>query len=219
MSYQDHAQRLQKQAEEAHRLWINTLTDEQLEEAIKHGVIEAPKDSHRVGGHSPNQQKDLAESPRCKTESNIAEELDTLPSIIADKFQTSLETATEIATWHEAIVEQTAQQHQAQIIQHIIAGLLSTRNPKLAAAGIAFATELDALNGLNQAEFARENNITRSAVSKCTVYWQRVLGVDPSVHQKSSEACAVYKRNATNDHWRNKKYKLNKLTQYIKKNN
>lgn len=219
MSYEEHAESLQKRAEEAHKLWISTLTGEQLEDAIKYGVIDPPKDSCKVGGHSPDQQKDLSDSPRCKVEINIAEQLDALPAVIADKFGLDIKTSQKIAEWHEAIVEQTSQQHQAQIIQNIIAGLLSTRNPKLAAAGIAFATELDALNGLNQAEFARENNITRSAVSKCTVYWQRVLGVKPSVHQKSENACLAYKHNAVNDHWRNKKYKLNKLRNFIKQPN
>ncbi len=216
MSYQDHASQLQQKAEKAHKLWISTLTGQQLEDAIKYGVIEPPKDSARVGGHSPNQQKDLSESPRCKVEINIAQEIDSLSSIIADKFDINIETAKEITEWHEAIVKETEQQHQAQIIQHIIAGLLSTRNPKLAAAGIAFATELDALNGLNQAEFARENNITRSAVSKCTVYWQKILGVSPSVHQKSTNACIAYKNKANTDHWRNKKYKLKNISNFIK---
>ncbi len=215
--YETHASRLQKKAEEAHSLWLSTLTPEQYQQALHHGVVDRPKDSHKVGGHSPDQKKDLAESPRASIEIDIAEEIDGLAPQIADMFDVNIDTAEKIAKWHESLINQSSIQHQAEIIQNIVAGLLSTKNPKLAAAAIAFATKLDALNGLNQTQFAEENNISRSAVSKCTKHWQRALGVRPSAHQKSEEACQSYRRSATESHWRNKRFKVSNILAQIKK--
>jgi hypothetical protein len=213
-AYHDHAARLQRKAEEAHSLWLSTLTEEQYAQALEYGVIDPPKDSHKVGGHSPDQKKDLAESPRASVEIDIASEIDALPQRIADKFTISLKASEEIAQWHIAIIERASNQHQAEIIQNIVAGLLSAKNPKLAAAGIAFATKLDALNGLNQVQFAKENNISRQAVSKCTKHWQKILGVRPSAHQKSEGACDSYRKSSLSSHWRKKKFKL---SDHIKK--
>lgn len=210
-SYESHATRLQKKAEEAHALWLSTLTPEQYQQAIDYGVIDPPKDSHKVGGHPPCQTKDLAESPRASFENDIAEDIDTLPEEIADTFGIPLAIAAEIAQWHEEVVTHAANQYQSHLIQSIVGGILSSRNPKLAAAGIAFATKLDALNGMNQSDYAAANNISRQAVSKCTKHWQRVLGVAPSAHQKSESACAAYKEAATNDHWRQKIFKITNL--------
>jgi len=215
-AYNEHAASLQKRAEEAHALWISTLTAEQYQQALEHGVIDPPKDSHKVGGHSPDQKKDLAESPRASVQTDIAEELDDLSEKLADRFDIDISTANAIAAWHDEIVAKTAMQHQAEIIQNIVAGLLSSKNPKLAAAGIAFATKLDALNGLNQASFANANNISRQAVSKCTKHWQKLLGVRPSAHQKSEEACEAYRISSQEDHWRKKRFKLSNLATTLK---
>lgn len=206
--YQAHADRMQREAEEAHKLWVSQMTKEQYEQAVQYGVIDPPKDSHKVGGHSPEQRKDLPDSPVASMETDMAAEIDRFPEILADRFGISLAAAQAIATWHGEIVDHTRIQHQAEIIQNIVAGLLSARNPKLSAAGLAFATQLDALNGLNQTEYATRNNISKSAVSKCTKGWQRALGINPSVHQKSESACESYQQTAKKAHWRNQIFKI-----------
>ena len=77
-------------------------------------------------------------------------------------------------------------------------------NAKISAAGLAFATNLDALNGLNQSEFAKQNNTSRQNISKATKQWQTRLGIKPSVHQKSEDACKTYATTTKNNHWRNR---------------
>lgn len=211
MSYEDHAARLQARAEKEHALWLSTLTPEQYQEALKYNVITPPRDTHKVGGHSPEQKKDLAESPRASEEIDIAEEIDTLAERLADAHKIPLEAAQQISIWHTEAIDQSTIQHQAEIIQNIVAGILSAENPKLAAAGIAFATRLDALNGLNQTQFADDNNITRQAVSKCTKHWQKILGVPPSAHQKSESACKSYQHAAATKHWRNKLFTIKNI--------
>lgn len=218
MSYQDHATRQQSEAEKAHALWISTLTPEQLRQAIDYGVTDPPKDSHKVGGHSPDQKKDIADTSIARTEIDIASQIDDIPSTLADRFSIPLPTAEKVYAWHESEITEAREFRLAHTIQIIVAGILSANNPKLAAAGIAFATRLDALNGLNQSDFARENNIRRQTVSKCTKHWQRALGIRPSVHQKSEKACISYQKTATANHWRSQRCTAEKARKILSNN-
>jgi hypothetical protein len=133
--------------------------------------------------------------------------LDGLPEKLAERFGLSLEKARGLVRWHGEILASEVERHRSFLFQRLIAGFLQTKNPKLAAAGLAFAAELNALNGLgSQAEYARQIGLSRAALSKMTKYWQDELNLKPSAFQKSEQACITYAEKGKSDHWRRRKF-------------
>jgi hypothetical protein len=208
--YQNHRVKQHQAATLAHAKWIKSLTPAQLKLAKENKLIDPPKDTFSVGGKCPDQKKDIADTPIAQVP---PEEIkDTPIEIIADKFGVSIITAQKIHDWHEQDKESESTERENRRTQTIVAGILLSNTPKLAAAGLAFAVSLDDLNNINQSDFAKENHISRSNVSKETKRWQRLLNLKTSVHQKSSAACKEYSKTATTNHWRNKIYRLKKIT-------
>jgi hypothetical protein len=206
--YQNHRAKQHQQATAAHEAWVKSLSPEELKQARKNKLTDPPKDNFSVGGKCPDQKKDIADTPIARVDP--AEIKDSPIEIIADKFGVSMKTAQKIHTWHEQDKETESTERENRRTQTIVAGILLSNTPKLAAAGLAFAVSLDDLNNINQSEFAKQNHISRSNVSKETKRWQRLLNLKTSVHQKSSAACKEYSKTATTNHWRKKIYRLKK---------
>lgn len=175
-------------------------------------LADAPDDSTEVGGHSPFSLSDIADSALAKCDPTL-EEIDKPEEIIADLFNITKSQAQSILQWHQAEVENATRREKANYLQIIVGGLLSSKNPKLNSAGLAFAANLAALNGLPcQREYARQNHISASAISKVVRAWQKSLTLTPSAHQKSEKACRIYSEVGKNHHWRGRKIKANSAT-------
>lgn len=137
---------------------------------------------------------------------------------MADEFNITPAQATQILSWHLKQIAVAVDKEKSNYLQLIVGGLLSSKNPKLNSAGLAFAANLAALNGLPcQREYARQNHVSASAVSKLVKAWQVTLGLRPSAHQKSEKACATYATVGKNHHWRNRPLTAGRATDLLAK--
>lgn len=205
-SYDEHAKNLQAKARTAHAEWFAGLSEAEKARAKALHIDTLPDDSTEVGGHSPYSVSDIADSPLAKCESEFGN--DTPEDELADRYGIPPETAKAILEWHRQETADAIRLEQANYLQIIVGGLLASNNPKLNAAALAFAANLDALNGLpNQREFAKLNHISRQAVSKVVIAWKKALQLTPSAHQKSEHACRIYSEVGKKKHWRGRKIK------------
>ena len=201
--YELHASRMQREAREAHAIWFSKISPEEKQRAKALGVDTPPEDDSEVGGHSPYSTNDVSESPLASISFDFSEIIDTPSEAFAEQFGISAAQAAKIMRWHHTVVKDSLSRHLAQMLGIIVGGLLSAKNPKLSSAGLAFSVGLDALNGLGcQREYSIKNGLSPSALSKVVKAWQRSLGLRPSVHQKSEEACSTYSEVGKARHWR-----------------
>lgn len=206
-SYTSHAINLQVKARDAHRDWLANLSQEERAHIKSLGLDTPPDDDSEVGGHSPFSLNDIADTSHARCEVDFAAAIDKPHEELADRFGLSAASAKELLEWHNHETDIAVRKHQANFLQLIVGGLLASKNPKLNAAGLAFAAGLAALNGLPcQREYARQNHISPSAVSKVVKGWQRTLGIHPSAHQKSEEACNTYAIVGKANHWRGQRF-------------
>lgn len=204
--YSAHAARLQKSAVTAHKEWVAGLSPEARKNLQDLGVDVPPDDNHEVGGHAPSQQGDMAESSLSKVDIDFAAAVDGEAGAIADQFGLSYEQAEAILKWHQAEAAASARSHDADLLSIVVGGLLSSRNIKISAAGLAFASQMNVANGLGcQAQFARTLGVSRTILSKSVKGWRKALGLRVTIWQKSDEACATYSEVATKNHWRSTK--------------
>lgn len=214
--YGAHAARLNTAARSAHEKWIESLTPDQRANLRRLGVLDPADDSHEVGGHSPTQLADVAESHLARTEIDLAAELDGHAGPIADRFDIPLHVAREILDWHVAGVEASMRTHEADLLSIVVGGLLASNNIKIAAAGLAFAGGMEAANGLgSQAQYARKLGVSRTILSKAVRSWAEQLNLRTNVWQKTPEACATYSAVAKARHWRKAKVSATELFKRI----
>ena len=149
---------------------------------------------------------DMGDLPSASCRVDMAAETDTFGETLAESLGIDVEKANHLALWLEEEIEQRALSFRARDLNRISGVFIDSKNPKLFSAGLAFAANLASLNGLGtQAEYARRLGLTRAAMSKATKFWQRFLGLPPSPHMKSSQACEHYRKKAREDHWRRRK--------------
>lgn len=202
-SYEVHARNLHQRATDEWQRWWSSLPPGEKARARSLGLDRPSDDDTEVGGHSPYSASDIADTPLARTEVDFASQIDTPDEEIAERFGISVKQARLLLAWHQTAVETAIRQAQAQYLQVIVGGLLSAKNPKLSAAGLAFAGDLAALNGLHcQREYAKQLHVSPSAISKVVKAWQRALGLRPSAHQKSEAACRTYSTSGKANHWR-----------------
>jgi hypothetical protein len=184
------------------------------------GLDRPSDDDSEVGGHSPYSASDIADTPLARTEIDFAAVIDTPIEELAEQFGITINQARRLLLWHRAEVGMAIQQAQAHYLQIIVGGLLSAKNPKLSAAGLAFAGDLAALNGLHcQRDYAKQLHVSPSAISKVVKAWQRALGLRPSTHQKSEAACKTYSASGKANHWRNRTVSASALLKRLKPKN
>jgi hypothetical protein len=167
------------------------------------GLDTPSDDDSEVGGHSPYSASDIADTHLARTDLDFAASIDTPADELADQFGISKAQAKSLLHWHEAEINAAIRKAEAHYLQQIVGGLLSAKNAKLSAAGLAFAGGLAALNGLRcQRDYAKQIHVSASAISKVVKAWQRTLGLRPSAHQKSESACDTYSSVGKSKHWR-----------------
>lgn len=215
-AYIDHARQQQAAAAKAYTTWVASLSPKDRLHLQRHDLITPPTDEHEVGGHSPYSLSDIADTPLARTDTDYAREIDRPHEILADEFNLTTEQARAIITWHHQQIQVAINKEKANYLQIIVGGLLSSKNPKLNAAGLAFAAGLAALNGLPcQREYARINHVSRQAISKVVKSWQESLDLHPSAHQKSQSACQTYSHVGKTNHWRDRHFKASMATKLL----
>lgn len=205
-AYEAHRDRLQREATLTHSRWVAGLSEQQREKLRKLGVLEPAQDRSDVGGHSPHQPGDLADTPLARVDVDVAAELDSEVDQLAEAFDLPLPLARKLHAWMATRIEQAVLSREGELVAIVIGGLLGSKNIRLAAGGLAFAFELDAVNNLGcQADFARDLGVSRQAVCKVVKAWARDLKLHPGAFQKSREASETYSRIGRERHWRSTK--------------
>lgn len=217
-SYLERSNNLHNRASAAYREWVANMSAEERAKLQDLGLENPSEDESEVGGHSPYSLSDIADTPIARTDTDYAAVIDQPHELLADEFGLTTDQARRMLKWHQQETASAVERKKAHYLQLIIGGLLSAKNPKINAAGLAFATNLSALNGLPcQREYARQNNISPSAVSKVVKGWSRTLGLRPSAHQKSEQACSTYSQVGKAQHWRDRPLTVGAATQLLRR--
>jgi hypothetical protein len=216
LEYQTHASRLHEKAKQEHQTWLKSLTADQLENLRRLGVLDAPDDSHEVGGHSPAQVSDLADTSLVGFTPDLAGEIDGMAEILADELGIDESVARKFLAWHEKTLAETLRTREADLLSIVVGGLLAAKNISIAAGSLAFAANMAAANGLGcPAEYARRLGVSRTILSKAILAWKRQFGLLPSPYQKTEEACATYSEVARKKHWRKAKVSASALAKRL----
>jgi hypothetical protein len=182
-TYQDHARRQEAAAREAHKLWWESLSPADRSNALALGLDTPSHDTSHSSGHAPGETRDAAESSRASTTFDYAA-ID--PS---DAPHGSL----------------SSSGFDSTMIQRVIGMLLIEQNVLISVAGLCFALNLDALNGLGSIrEYAIKIGVSPEAISKKKRQWEAELGISSTTFGKTSKAKAALSKAQLAKHWRNK---------------
>ena len=216
--YAEHANRLQARATQEHLRWLATMSPRDRKRVGQLGLDHPSHDDCEVAGHSPYQPADAADSAAARTEIDFAALLDSEQDTLADELGISPEAAGRVLKWAERELRAAVVKHEAFLLQLVVGGLLSAKNPKLSCAGLAFAAQLGTLNGLgSQSAYAQANGISRSAISKVHRFWKRMLRLRTGPHGKSEKACQHYSEIGKASHWRHRKATASELLKRLSK--
>jgi hypothetical protein len=205
--YAEHRIRQHQAATIAYAEWRNSLSEEDKKIADKC----VPNDCTEEHGY--NYQSDPAETVAVPPiyRDNLVDQL-------CERFDLTEGQAAGIIDWVKALREREKVSIQSQLLQAVIGGLLSSKNPKIAAASLAFAAELHTLNDIaSQSEYAKSIGVTRQAISKMVGWWKRELNLRPGAYQKSTAACASMSKKQKENHWRHKPTTASSILASIRK--
>ena len=185
-SYQHRADRYNARYQQAYSEWLAGLSAKEREALAVLGV-NTPEASYKVAGHAPNAAGDIADSPRAQTP---APEVIETPDI-ADSPQT-----------HHPLHESLCR---------VVGTLMASSNTKMDAAALAYALNLDVLNGMStQDRWAKENHISATILGQRIDFWIDLLGLPKSRHQKTDETRAAFsKAKSGARHHKKKLFKAN----------
>lgn len=209
-AYEDHRNRQSASARKDYASWVKSLSPEQRRNLERLNVLSPAKDDFEVGGHSPYQPGDASESNYSRADEIPIEEDPACE--MADDYGIPLATARAILKWHQSAVKEQLLSHESDMLSIVVGGLISSRNVRIAAGALAFATNMAALNGLGSlTDYAKQLGVTKSIISKAMKQWKTSLGLPSTCYQKSAEACKTYSEVGTKNHWRFQKVTASSL--------
>jgi hypothetical protein len=186
--YNRRAQHQYQQYTAAYKDWVASLTPEEHAKAVSMGLAEPLQDSPRVSGHAPGEDRDAAESPLAKTNFNFS------------AFDQDTPRETGANPWHDPFTSLT--------LQRVIGGIISSDNALIAVTALAFALNLDALNGLGSIrEAAKKFGVSPEAISKKKRQWEKDLEIPPNAFAKSQAAKLALSIAQQTKHWKNALWK------------
>lgn len=175
---------LNAQYSEFYLQWWNSLSAEEKTKAREMGVDAPLVDTDRVSGHAPGEDRDAAESNRAQVGFVFAAEA-------------GARTPSAEPTYDGLVT-----------IQRVCGMLISEENPKISVAALAFALNLDALNGLGSLrEYAAKIGVSPEALSKKKREWEAELNIPPNAFSKTATAKAALSVAQQTKHWKKKLWK------------
>jgi len=205
-----------------YRAWVASLPPEERARLKKAGVA-APYDDEGVVIHSHGPEitltsRDAPDSSAASVSPDMALLCDQLRDDLAERFghaegdQGSAERWKKVAAYMAARVEEESRRYQSWLMNKLVGALIDAPNPKLSVAGLAFASDIAALNGYSDmAAYARRIGVSRAAVSKSKRYWQTMLDLPESSHGKPAATREKLRRVTRERHWRRRKFKASDL--------
>jgi hypothetical protein len=123
---------------------------------------------------------------------DLAGEIDKEEEILADLLGITPKQALSVMEWHEEESKKLSGEHR-ESFGRVIAFIIQSKNPRLAAYGLGIAGGLDQLDGLpSQAELARGLGVTRSLVSHYVTAAADLLGVTITKYRKSEASREIF---------------------------
>jgi hypothetical protein len=158
---------------------------------------------------------DAADTPAASYSQDLARELDKFSEQLIEKFGFRPRLAIPLASFIIHAIEEGSISYKAWLFGKVCGVMLNAKNAKLAAAGLAFASNLASLNGLKSMRvYAAQIKVSPSAVSKVKKKWQAELNLPDSPHSKDALACANYSKVQSGDrHWRRAKFTRARMAQ------
>jgi len=149
---------------------------------------------------------DAAERSAASYSPNMEKEIDRDADHLAEIAGLSKQQALIAGIYLRQRIEEEAARREAMVITTIAGSFMRTKNPKLLAAGLAFASDLAITAGMGtMQDWAVENSVSRAAVSKTAKFWQRNLKLPAGSHMRPEEKCRAYSEAQKTKHWRNQK--------------
>jgi hypothetical protein len=187
--YNRRAQAHHREYTAAWNQWWDSLTQDERDEATKLGLDEPLQDSSRASGHAPGEDRDAAESPLARTGFDFK----------AVEAPVSAAAPNTSNAWLHSDVAVT--------MQRVVGMLISSDNAKVSVIALAFAMNLDALNGLGSIrEAARKIGLSPEALSKKKREWERELDIPPNAFAKSDAAKRALSIAQQTKHWKNARW-------------
>lgn len=111
-------------------------------------------------------------------------------------------TARAILNWHARKAKSFIQSHNGEVLRHLFSVILKPGNTALRFWSLAFAANLDTVQGRTMTSVAHDLKVTRQAVSKLANEWCDLLELPRSRYMKSEKARKAYSVERKNNHWR-----------------
>ena len=162
--------------------WVHSLSDKERRELERNGLLKPIHETHRVSGHAPSQDRDMAESSLARTEIDVG----------------TIDEPT-------APIESTGYMSPGtlEVVRRVIGSLISEQNVKISTTALAFALGLDSLNGLGSLRKAALNLcVSVEALSKKKRQWEAELSIPPNAFAKSAKAKAALSIAQQTKHWK-----------------
>jgi hypothetical protein len=195
MDYDHHRKSQLFQAQQKFDVWVSRLTGEEKAAAL----LLRPCDEINSSGPT------FTDDPSSYAVYSSAEFEESPVDELREKFHVSESIAIEILKWHTTQLKNESISTQANTLESIIGALLSSKNPKMAAASLAFAAGLHTLHDISsQSDYAASLGLSRQAVNKSVRAWKRLLNLNPSVFLKSESAHTQLLKRNEKPHWRKK---------------
>ena len=98
-------------------------------------------------------------------------------------------------------IDEEAARRESRAITAIAGAFLKGTNSKLLPAGPAYESDLWVTSGMGtMQDWARENGVSRAAVSKVAKFWQRELELPAGSHMRDEQKCRAYSEAQRNKH-------------------
>ena len=205
--YEDHCQRQNLAYLLAFEEWENSLSPR--ERSLLGRAASPDLEDHRA--HTSKREVigalgDAAERSAASYSPDLPKEIDSDSDRLAEIAGISRKQATVAAVFLQKRIEEEAARREARAITAIAGAFLKGANSKLLAAGLAYASDMAITSGLGtMQDWARENGVSRAAVSKVAKFWQRELGLPAGSHMRDEQKCRAYSEAQKSKHWRNQK--------------
>lgn len=160
--------------------WLARQDPKTRAEIERLGLAKPVENPHRVSGHAPDQDRDAAESTRSLTEFDPGDMDEPAP--------------VQTGTMSPEIM---------QVITRIVGTIIAHENVKIATAALAFALNMDGLNGLGSIrEYAARIGVSPEAISKAKRKWESELQLPPNAFAKTARAKAALSLAQRTKHWK-----------------
>lgn len=219
LDYDQRADQWNREYQEEYRKWVASLSPAQRAKLKRADLGRPLSSSDRVGGRSPDEDRDPADSYIASYDPDIAGSIDRPEEILAEEYSLTMAQSKAIAKFIARREKEISQRRDAWLLQRIVGVLISSSNVKVSAAGLAFACQLNVLNGMGTLrEWAACNGVSPASVSKSQILWRETLALPTSPHGKSEAARAALSKAQKEKHWR-KRHAHNKAQEQTRQEN